>query len=358
MNNYTVTFPSYTIGENVFQYIEPICQAYGTQIALIGGRTALEVIQADFEAAISQTPLEVVETLWYGGECSPKQINQLVEQLKTQSVDMIFGVGGGRALDTAKAVANQLHKPLFTIPTIAATCAATTKLSVVYNEQGIFETFYFYEEPPKHVFIESKLIAQAPHQYLRAGMGDTIAKHYECTLASRGYALDHNSGLAVAMSKMCVTPLLEYGVKAMADCEANRISFELEQVILANIITTGLVSMLIEEDYNGALAHSLFYGLTTLPHIEANYLHGDVVGYGVLVQLMMDQQKEEAQKLYVFYEAIGIPVCLAQIEVADEIEVLEPVLENVLTQPDMEVLPYPVSTKMLFEAIKQVEQLG
>lgn len=358
MNNYTIKFPAYTIGCNVFENIDKICTPYGRNIVVIGGKKALSEVEEKLKKVLVHTNLYIVEALWYGGECCEKNINQLVKQVADKSVDMIFGVGGGRALDTAKAVANKLQKPIFTIPTIAATCAATTKLSVVYNEQGIFDTFYFYEAPPVHVFIDDEIIAKAPKCYLRAGIGDTLAKHYECVFASRGRKLDHNSGLAVAMSRMCVTPLLEHGEKALKDCEHNEVSFDLEQVILANIVTTGFVSMLIEEDYNGAVAHSLFYGLTTLPHIEEKYLHGDVVGYGVLVQLMMEQQLEEVQKLYDFYKQIGIPVALKDIEVTSTQEVLMSVLENVVTQPDMEVLPYKVTKEMLFDAVQKIEQLG
>lgn len=275
-----------------------------------------------------------------------------------KKIDFILGVGGGRALDTAKAVADRLNIPIFTVPTIAATCAATTKLSVVYNEQGVFETFYFYDRPPIHVFIDTEIISQAPIEYLRAGIGDTLAKYYECTFASRGRNLEHNSGLAVAMSKMCAEPLLQYGLKAIQDCKGNHTSFEVEQVILANIVTTGLVSMLIEEDYNGAVAHSVFYGLTTLPHIEEKYLHGDVVGYGVLVQLMMDGQEGEMQKLYHFYKSIGIPTSLKEIEVECIDEVLLPVIENILVQPDMEVVPYKMTGQMILDSMKKLEQLG
>lgn len=46
---------------------------------------------------------------------------------------MIFGMGGGKALDTAKGAGYEAGLPVFTFPTIAATCAATTALSVVYK---------------------------------------------------------------------------------------------------------------------------------------------------------------------------------------------------------------------------------
>ena len=41
--------------------------------------------------------------------------------------------------------------------------------------------------------------------------------------------------------------------------------------------------------YNGGIAHALFYGLTKRKHIEKGHLHGEVVSYGTLVNLMVDK---------------------------------------------------------------------
>ncbi len=47
---------------------------------------------------------------------------------------VVIGVGGGAALDTAKAVARRLA--VVAIPTIAATCAAWTRCRCGYNDAG------------------------------------------------------------------------------------------------------------------------------------------------------------------------------------------------------------------------------
>ena len=358
MSSQAVTFPNYTIGKDAFINMVEICSFYGKRVLVVGGKTALEKAQYKIERAIKGSSLEIVDWVWYGGECTYENIDHIAREANKNTLDMVIGVGGGKALDTAKGVAHKLNVPVFTVPTIASTCAATTKLSVVYKTTGDFDSFIFFNKPPVHCFMDSDMIAQAPAKYLWAGMGDTIAKHYECTLASRGDQLGHSSGLGVEISTMCVKPILEYGEKALVDCRKQTNSHEIEQVILNNIVSTGLVSMLVEEKYNGALAHSLFYGLTLLPHIEEKHLHGEVVAYGVLVQLAMDQQKDELMKLYEFYKRIHLPTCLDDIGVKNDRVYLEEVLEETVNGPDMEYLPYKVTKDMVFEAIQKLEKIN
>lgn len=69
-----------------------------------------------------------------------------------------MGIGGGKAIDTSKIVASKLEKDIFIIPTIASTCAGTSALSVVYNNDSTFKEFCFFKEPPKKIFIDLETI--------------------------------------------------------------------------------------------------------------------------------------------------------------------------------------------------------
>ena len=270
---------------------------------------------------------------------------------------MIFGMGGGKALDTAKGAAYEAGLAVFTFPTIAATCAAATALSVVYREEGSFDSFYFYERPARHCFLDLTVISQAPWEYLQAGMGDTIGKYFECHFAARGDKLTHSSALGREISNMCYAPLLEYGVQALEDCREGRVTLALAQAVLANVVSTGLVSLMVLDDYNCAIAHSIYYGLVLLPGFEEKYLHGNVVAYGVLVQLAVDGDLEEAARLKGFLQKLQIPTTLAQMQVSLSRESLEEVLADIVREPDMEHIPYPVSEDMIYRAMEAVEEL-
>lgn len=357
MNTEAVYFCNYSIGTDCWKEVPQVCGLYGKNILLIGGEKALQAGKERLDQAIAGTGMKLVDTVIFGKDCTYENIHRLSAYAKEKQVDMIFGMGGGKALDTAKGAGYEANLPVFTFPTIAATCAATTALSVVYKENGNFDSFYFYERPARHCFIDLEVIAKAPERYLQAGMGDTLGKYFECHFAARGDQLEHSSGLGREISNMCYTPLFDYGVQAWRDCKENRVSTALKQAVLANIVSTGLVSLLVLDEYNCAIAHSVCYGLAVLPGFEEKYLHGNVVAYGVLVQLAVDGQLDTARNVKRFLQKLEIPTTLGEMGIPLNRQLLAPVLKETVAGPDMEHIPYKVTEDMIYQAMEDVETL-
>ena len=282
-----IILPRYRVdADAILQSAETFAQ-YGRHALVIGGHQAFQAALEKVRQACAQAQVEIAAEEWYGGECTYAHMDRLAALGRRCSADLVIGIGGGKALDTAKGCAARMGVPVVTVPTIAATCAAVTALSVVYDENSVFVESMFHAQPPACAVIDMEIIARAPVRYLRAGMGDAMAKHVETMLSSRGRTLSHTCTLAVTIGQTSFEPLLQYGAQAMRDAQNGIASEALKQVVLSNIVSTGLVSLLIEEHYNGAIAHALFYGLTRLKDFEHHCLHGDAVGYGVLVQQMM-----------------------------------------------------------------------
>lgn len=352
MKNTSTFFANYTIGSNAYESVSNVCGLYGKKIAMIAGDKSKVAVLDKLSKALEKSDLSITTVIQYGHECCRTNMDKCIKLLEENPVDMIFAVGGGKAIDTAKGVAHLLNLPVFAFPTIAATCAATTALSVVYKDDGSYDQIYYYDRPPLHAFIDLEILASAPEKYLRAGIGDTLGKYFECHFAARGETLHHGSGLAREISNMCYTPLLENGAKAMEDAVANVVSEALCETVLAIVVSTGLVSLLVEDQYNGAIAHSVYYGMVLLEGFEEENLHGDVVGYGVLVQLAIDGNQEDMKKVYEFLKAVGIRTKLSEMKAVVTPEVLTAIVKG----PDMDQIPYPVTEEMVAKAMDQVER--
>ena len=143
----------------------------------------------------------------------------------------------------------------------------------------------------------------------------------------------------------------------MKECRENHAGVALQQAVLANIVSTGLVSLMVLDEYNCAIAHSVYYGLVLLPGFEEENLHGDVVAYGVLVQLMVDGEEQQTKEMKTFLKKLGIRTTLAEMGALLDKEALKDVLKETVTGPDMEHIPYEVTEDMIYEALVKVEKL-
>jgi glycerol dehydrogenase len=360
MENYSIYLPSYSIGEDVYSKIPAICAAYGKRIVAVGGERAIASVRSLLIKAVCDSELRFEDFIWFGGEASYENVEALMANPKVQSADMLFAIGGGKATDTTKCLAEKLHKPVFTVPTIASNCSACTSVSIMYHPDGSFREPFFFAKPPVHAFIQTSVIVGTPVQYMWAGIGDTYAKYFESTVSSRGEDLVHYTALGVGMSHRCYEPLMQYGRQALEDQKAGKVSYAFEQTVLAIIVTTAIVSILVTTehiiDYNTGLAHAIYYALTSFPHIEEGHLHGELVGFGVLLLLLIDGQQEAFERVYAFNRSVGLPTSIADVEITEAD--LPDVIRKTVSMKDIDHNPYVITEEMVTEAFEKLAAFG
>jgi len=356
-----ITLPRFCFGRDVYVRFPALCRPLGRRFAMVGGITGMSKGLPSLTAALADTDMELLCALPFGGACTQQAMDTLSEKLAPMKPDFLVGMGGGKAIDTAKGVAHQLNIPLVSMPTLVSNCAPITALSVVYKEEGPFDRFQFFDAPPALTLVDLRIAAAAPARYFRAGMGDTLAKHLESTFSARndelGVSLDHMSSIGLALSTTCYDPIIKYGRKALDEVERGEAGAAMEICARSVIVSAGLVSLMANDDYNCALAHATCYGLQLFPHVEREFLHGDLVAYGALVQLVVDGQIDKARELRNFLVTLGTPVTLREIRVPLKRDALEATLCEATTGPDMAHIPYAITPDMVFDAMQRVENL-
>ena len=357
MNNYTMLLPNYSIGEDCYDKIPEYCEKYGTKAVVIGGERAMAAAKPYLASTLADSKISITDFIHFGGEASYENVDMLMGNEAVKSADMLFAVGGGKATDTCKCLGDKTGLPVFTFPTIASNCSCCTSVSIMYHADGTFAEPYFFLQPPVHAFINTKIMCEAPYKYLWAGMGDTYAKFYECTISARGERLEHYTGFGVNMSGMCVDPILMYGKKALEDNKRGICSHEFKETVLAIAAVTALVSIYLTRDhtpdYNSGLAHAIFYTLTSVKNIEENHLHGEVVAFGVLICLLVDGQRDEFEKIYKFNKSVGLPTSLEDIEISRE--QMDALIPNIPNMSDVRHNPYIVTEEMLRRAFDELD---
>ena len=263
--------------------------------------------------------------LLFKGHCSERDVTHLVNASGGEA-SVVIGVGGGAVMDTVKAVARRLGVPFVGIPTIAATCAAWTPLSVWYNDAGQALQFEIFDDANYLVLVEPQIILNAPAEYLLAGIGDTLAKWYE---------------------------------EALADQQRGDQTQAFRDVVDAVIAGGGMVGGLGERYTRVAAAHAVHNGLTVLPQTE-KYLHGTKVAYGILVQSALLGQEDVLAQLVAAYQRFNLPTTLRALEVdihnRDE---LDKVIAHTLRPVEsIHFLPITLSPDVLRAAFEKVESFS
>ncbi|WP_373893513.1 glycerol dehydrogenase [Virgibacillus natechei] len=249
----------------------------------------------------------------FNGEASLTEMDRVTKEGKENAADVVVGVGGGKTLDTAKGIADGLEVPVVIVPTTASTDAPTSALSVVYSEEGVFETYKFYDKNPDLVLVDTKVVAGAPAALFAAGIADAMATWVEAraTIKSNGQAMagGKTSIAAEAIAKACEETIFNYGEAAYKAVQEGLVTKHVEAVVEANTLLSGLGF----ESGGLAGAHAIHNGLTVLDGDIHDLSHGEKVAYGTLVHLMLElHPKDELFRYLEFYKKLGMPTTLKE----------------------------------------------
>lgn len=296
----------------------------------------------------------------FGGECSNQEIERVKTAASKVNARVVIGAGGGKVLDTARAVASDLFLPVVNCPTVASSDAPCSALSVIYDDQGVFEEYRFYARNPDLVLVDTYVIAQGPVRLLVAGMGDALATMFEAKTCAKGNIANMRGGTstqsAIALAELCYKTLLEDGVAAKQAVQDGIVSPELERLIEANTLLSGLGF----ESSGLAAAHAIHNGLTVASGTHP-YYHGEKVAFGTLVQLLLeDKPKQDIEEVLRFSTQVGLPITLGEVGLAD---IDSESLSQIATRATMkgETIhnePFEVRPTMVIDAIRAADSLG
>ena len=296
----------------------------------------------------------------FNGECSIEEITLHVERLRDASIDCLIAVGGGKCVDAGKGVAFRLGIPIVVVPSLASNDAPCSALSVLYSPEGVSNGVEFYPNNPAFVVVDTAIVAAASERYLVAGMGDAMATWYEAQVCyanpSAVIAVGTRPTIAAAaIGEACARTLFADGVKAASAVARSEVTVELEQIVEANTLLSGLGF----ESGGLAAAHAFAQAYTGIPRVVENFLHGEMVAMGTLGQLMLEKRQSEARKVAEFFADVGLPIHLGQLSVDNkDATALDTIAQGTMTFPYIANMPMELDEGLVRRALLEADALG
>jgi len=308
---------NYVQGKNAIEKIGDYLKDVGNQTAVIADKTVWDIAGNKVVNALKKENI-ASEEIVFNGESSSEEIARITETARNAGAEIVIGVGGGKTLDTSKAIADELDAYTVIVPTAASADAPTSALSVVYSGEGVFEGYRFYNHNPNLILLDTQIIAEAPAGMLASGMADAMATWIEARSVINAGGNNQAGGkttiAAEAIAKKCEETLFNYGHLAYESAKAKVVTPALEQIVEANTLLSGLGF----ESGGLAAAHAIHNGFTALDGEIHHLSHGEKVAFGTLAQLTLEKHSlEEMERYFGFYISLDLPVTLEDIKLKD-----------------------------------------
>ncbi|HPF43935.1 MAG TPA: glycerol dehydrogenase [Syntrophomonadaceae bacterium] len=349
----------YVQGEGAIFEIGRHLRKLGKKALVIGGTRGLAVTREGREKSFGENGLSQIEEI-FNGECSTAEIDRLTAIAVQNDCDIIIGSGGGKVIDTAKAVAVYAKAVTVIIPTIASSDAPCSAMSVIYKDDGTIERFLVTPRNPDVVLVDTGIIAKSPARMLVAGMGDALATFFEADACagsgSPNVARGQATVAAMTCARLCFDILMEYGLQAKIANEAQVVTPALEKVIEANTLLSGIGF----ESGGVAAAHSLQDGLNILKECHGFY-HGEKIGFLTLVQLILEgRPRETLHQVFTFNHQVGLPITLADLKIdgIGEQRLREAVAVSCKPKASVHNHAFPITEELVYNAMITADAMG
>ena len=351
----------YTQGPHATEQLGAEIRALGLEgpAFLVAGRSAIRLLSGTWSKTFVTSGMRHA-IFPFGGECTAQEIQRGCRAARKANAHVVIGAGGGKVLDTARAIASTLSLPVVNCPTIASSDAPCSALSVIYTDAGEWEEYRIYRRNPDLVLVDTAVIARSPARHLVAGMGDALATWFEAKACADTGAKNMRGGAstcsALALAELCYKTLLADGVAAIEALHHQEPNDAFEHLVEANTLLSGLGF----ESSGLAAAHAIHNGLTTAAGTH-EHMHGEKVAFGLITQLMLESQpKSVVEEVLAFSNSVGLPTTFADIGIGNPSqELLEGVARRATAAGEtIHNEPMMVTPALVLEAMRAADSAG
>ncbi len=310
---------------------------------VMGGETALSIVEDRLGAGLAAANIDHVETVDGVTTSTADRIGALAECIRDTDADLVLGVGGGTAIDAAKAAATRTDRLFVAVPTIASTDAPASGVSVVYDEADRPVEALPRATPPELVLVDTGVIVRAPARFLGWGLGDAVATAYEAEACAQSNGQTPHetdpSDAALSLARRCRAVVAADGVDALAAVGRDTVTPTVERAVEVATCHSALGFE------NGGLAgaHALEIGCRLAGHTGPG--HGELVGVCTLAQLELEAH-EDRESFATLLVELGFDDVLPPDDRIDEAGALACIDETSMDNEPVDVTPATAATAL------------
>jgi len=238
ISNFSIArLPRIEFGSGVFSKAADLCVQFGPKVLLVTGNRSFEntIYFSQLKKQFTDNKISWAHCK-VEGEPSPQLVDEAVEQFADDGFDVVLGVGGGSALDAAKAIAGLLKVkrsvmdylegvgpelnyegpavPFIAVPTTAGTGSEATKNAVlsVQGKEGFKKSFRDDRLVAEYAIVDPDLLATCPKDVVAANGMDALTQLLESYVSTRSNAM--TDALAISgLQAVCegLLPMFERG---------------------------------------------------------------------------------------------------------------------------------------------------
>jgi len=326
--------PRIIFARGSIKQVPDLCLQYGKKVLLVTG--AQSFINSDaYAVLVNDFKIKGLgfEQCAVPGEPSPQLIDSIVSQFSRQHFDVVLGIGGGSALDAAKAIAGLLKVkasvmdylegvgpeleyqgpaiPFIALPTTAGTGSEATKNAVLsmQGENGFKKSFRDDKLVAEYAVIDPALLATCPQSIIAANGMDALTQLIEAYVSIRANKMTDALALS-GMSHIRESLLVLYhsesnSTDAIEDAQ-NKMAYAslMSGICLAQ---TGLGSV-----------HGLASPLGAFYPIPHGVVCGTLVAQATRINIKLMETREPDNSALVKYAKLGEVFCESLFETSQD----------------------------------------
>jgi glycerol-1-phosphate dehydrogenase [NAD(P)+] len=236
-----------------------------------------------------------------------KDVLAVENQIKELKPQILFGVGGGTIIDSAKVSSGSQNIPFISIPTTVSHDGIASPLASI---KGSDKPYSIMAQAPLAIIADTEVIAQAPWRFVISGCGDIISKF----TAVKDWKLAHlengeyYGGYAASLALMSAKLVTE---------NAELIVYRQDEglrILLEALISCGVAMSIAGSSRPCSGSEHLFSH--ALDIINSNHaMHGEQCGVGTILTAYL--YRTNWQRIKGTLKQIGAPTTAAELGVKD-----------------------------------------